>query len=116
MNPVQNSVEKRAAIFIGPEFGTVQRQDLVAAAREAGDAHFDVFIACAFNDEAYSTEFNKRGWIPVLKDHPESRDQRRSLGIAPQRHLPPLRQTQIGPDRGQGDQPPGDEVMKVFRV
>src|SRR5262249_45299783 len=30
--------EKRAAIFIGPEFGTVQRADLVAAAREAGDA------------------------------------------------------------------------------
>ena len=25
-----------AAIFIGPEFGTVQRADLVAAAREAG--------------------------------------------------------------------------------
>ena len=30
--------EKRAAIFIGPEFGTVSRPDLVAAAREAGDA------------------------------------------------------------------------------
>jgi adenine-specific DNA-methyltransferase len=26
--------DKRAAIFIGPEFGTVQRADLVAAARE----------------------------------------------------------------------------------
>jgi adenine-specific DNA-methyltransferase len=42
-------VERRAAIFIGPEFGTVQRADLVAAAREAGDAGFDVLIACAFN-------------------------------------------------------------------
>jgi adenine-specific DNA-methyltransferase len=30
--------EKRAAIFIGPEFGTVSRPDLVEAAREAGDA------------------------------------------------------------------------------
>ena len=29
--------EKRAGIFIGPEFGTVSRPDLVAAAREAGD-------------------------------------------------------------------------------
>ena len=29
-------VEKRAAVFIGPEFGTVSRPDLVAAAREAG--------------------------------------------------------------------------------
>lgn len=28
--------EKRAAVFIGPEFGTVSRPDLVAAAREAG--------------------------------------------------------------------------------
>ena len=27
--------EKRAAIFIGPEFGTVSRPDLVEAAREA---------------------------------------------------------------------------------
>ena len=30
--------EHRAAIFIGPEFGTVSRPDLVAAAREARDA------------------------------------------------------------------------------
>jgi adenine-specific DNA-methyltransferase len=59
--------EKRAAIFIGPEFGTVQRQDLVQAAREAGDANFDVLIACAFNYEAHATEFNKLGRIPVLK-------------------------------------------------
>jgi adenine-specific DNA-methyltransferase len=59
--------EKRAAIFIGPEFGTVQRADLVAAAREAGDAAFDVLIACAFNYEAHTTEFNKLGRIPVLK-------------------------------------------------
>ncbi len=59
--------EKRAAIFIGPEFGTVQRADLVAAAREAGDAGFDVLIACAFNYEAHTTEFSKLGRIPVLK-------------------------------------------------
>jgi len=57
----------RAAIFIGPEFGTVQRADLVAAAREAGDAGFDVLIACAFNYEAHATKFSKRGRIPVLK-------------------------------------------------
>jgi adenine-specific DNA-methyltransferase len=59
--------EKRAAIFIGPEFGTVTRPDLVAAAREAADADFDVLIACAFNYEAHTTEFNKLGRIPVLK-------------------------------------------------
>jgi adenine-specific DNA-methyltransferase len=45
----ESGSEKRAAIFIGPEFGTVSRPDLVAAAREAGDADFDVLIACAFN-------------------------------------------------------------------
>jgi adenine-specific DNA-methyltransferase len=58
---------KRAAIFIGPEFGTVSRPDLVAAAREAGDANFDVLVACAFNYDAHSSEFNKLGRIPVLK-------------------------------------------------
>jgi adenine-specific DNA-methyltransferase len=64
---LEGDIEKRAAIFIGPEFGTVQRQDLVLAAREAGDANFDVLIACAFNYEAHTTEFNKLGRIPVLK-------------------------------------------------
>ena len=59
--------EKRAAIFIGPEFGTVSRPDLVAAAREAGDADFDVLIACAFNYDAHSSEFNKLVRIPILK-------------------------------------------------
>jgi adenine-specific DNA-methyltransferase len=63
----ERDAEKRAAIFIGPEFGTVQRADLVAAGREAGDAGFDVLIACAFNYEAHATEFNKLGRIPVLK-------------------------------------------------
>jgi len=59
--------EKRASIFIGPEFGTVSRPDLVAVAREAGDAGFDVLISCAFNYDARSTDFDKLGRIPVLK-------------------------------------------------
>ena len=59
--------EKRAGIFVGPEFGTVSRPDLVAAAREAGDAGFDVLIACAFNYEAHASEFHRLGQIPVLK-------------------------------------------------
>jgi len=58
---------ERAGIFIGPEFGTVSRPDLVAAAREAGDAGFDVLITCAFNYEAHATEFSKLGAMPVLK-------------------------------------------------
>jgi len=64
---LEGEVEKRAGIFIGPEFGTVQRADLVEAARECGDAGFDVLIACAFNYEAHATEFSKLGRIPVLK-------------------------------------------------
>ncbi len=63
----ETGTEKRAGIFIGPEFGTVTRPDLVAAAREAGDADFDVLIACAFSYEAHATEFEKLGRIPVLK-------------------------------------------------
>ena len=63
----KSGTEKRAAIFVGPEFGTVSRPDLVAAAREAGDADFDVLITCAFNYDARSTEFDKLGRIPVLK-------------------------------------------------
>lgn len=59
--------ERRAAIFIGPEFGTVSRPDLVGAAREAADAGFDVLIACAFNYEAHAAEFEKLGRVPVLK-------------------------------------------------
>jgi len=64
---MEGDIEKRAGIFIGPEFGTVQRSDLVEAARECGDAGFDVLIACAFNYEAHATEFSKLGRIPVLK-------------------------------------------------
>jgi len=61
------NTERRAAIFIGPEFGTVSRPDLVLAAREAADSGFDVLIACAFNYDAHSSEFSKLGRIPVLK-------------------------------------------------
>ena len=63
----ETGTERRAAVFIGPEFGTVTRPDLVIAAREAGDADFDCLISCAFNYEAHATEFSKLGRIPVLK-------------------------------------------------
>jgi adenine-specific DNA-methyltransferase len=59
--------EKRAAIFIGPEYGTVTRPDLVEVAREAADARFDLVVACGFNFEAHTTEFASLGKIPVLK-------------------------------------------------
>jgi adenine-specific DNA-methyltransferase len=63
----EDGTSRRAGIFIGPEYGSVSRTDLVEAAREAGDAGFDLLIACAFNYDAHSAEFNKLGRIPVLK-------------------------------------------------
>jgi len=59
--------EKRAGILVGPEFGTVSRADLAAAAREASEAGFDVLVSCAFNYEAHASEFTKLGRLPILK-------------------------------------------------
>jgi adenine-specific DNA-methyltransferase len=63
----EDGTARRAGIFIGPEYGSVSRTDLVEAAREAGDAGFDLLISCAFNYDAHSAEFSKLGRIPVLK-------------------------------------------------
>jgi adenine-specific DNA-methyltransferase len=64
---MEGADQRRAAIFVGPEFGSVSRADLVAAARQAADEGFDVLIACAFNYDAAPTEFDRMGRIPVLK-------------------------------------------------
>lgn len=63
----QDSAQKKAAIFIGPEFGSITRSDIMAAAREANEARFDVLIACGFNFDAHSSEINKLGPLPILK-------------------------------------------------
>jgi adenine-specific DNA-methyltransferase len=63
----EGQIQRRAAIFLGPEFGTVSRVDLVAAAREATEARFDVLIACAFNFDAHASELSKLGPLPILK-------------------------------------------------
>ena len=63
---MESETERRAGIFVGPEYGTVQRADLVAAAREAADGGFDILIACAFNYDAHTADFRKLGRIPVL--------------------------------------------------
>ena len=39
----------------------------VAATREAGEAVFDVVVACAFSYDAHSSDFAGLGRIPVLK-------------------------------------------------
>jgi len=78
-----SAVERRAAIFIGPEFGTVTRPDLVAAAREAGDAGFDVLIACAFNYEP------PRHGVQQARAHPRAQgahERRPAYGRGPQEH------------------------------
>jgi adenine-specific DNA-methyltransferase len=64
---LEGSTQRRAAILIGPEFGTLSRVDLVAAAREATEARFDVLIACAFAYDAHATELNKLAALPILK-------------------------------------------------
>ena len=45
----------------------MSRPDLVEAAREAADGGFDVLVACAFNYDAHTTEFESLGRVPVLK-------------------------------------------------
>lgn len=59
--------ETRAAIFIGPEFGTVSRADLVQAAREAAESGFDCLVACGFNYEAQASELSRLGALPILQ-------------------------------------------------
>jgi adenine-specific DNA-methyltransferase len=64
---MEGETERRAAIFIGPEFGSVSRVDLAAAAREAVEARFDALIACAFAFDAHASEVTKLGPLPILK-------------------------------------------------
>ena len=65
--PTRDGRERRAGIFIGPEFGTVTRADLTAAAREASEARFDVLIACAFTYDAHASELTRLGPLAILK-------------------------------------------------
>lgn len=64
---MEGESERRAAIFIGPEFGSVTRQDLAAAAREAGEAGFELLISCAFNYDAASSDLSSLGKVRILK-------------------------------------------------
>lgn len=64
---MEGETERRAAIFIGPEFGSITRQDLAAAAREAGEAGFELLISCAFNYDAASSDLSSLGTVRILK-------------------------------------------------
>ena len=63
----ENGRERRAGVLIGPEFGTVSRQDLVDAAREAADAGFDALVSCAFAYDPHAAELPKLGRVPILR-------------------------------------------------
>jgi adenine-specific DNA-methyltransferase len=63
----EGAPERRAAIFIGPEYDTVTRSMILAAAREAADL-FDVLVVCGFAFEAHaSAETMSLGRLTVLK-------------------------------------------------
>lgn len=64
---MEGETERKAGIFLGPEYGTLQRADLMAAAREAIDAGFDILITCAFNYDAHTAETRKLGRLPILQ-------------------------------------------------
>jgi adenine-specific DNA-methyltransferase len=63
---MEGEKERRAAVFIGPEFGTLSRVDLAAAAREATENRFDALIACAFNFDAHAN-ISRLGALSILK-------------------------------------------------
>ena len=69
----EGDVNRTAGIFLGPEYGTVSRADLVEAATEAADAGCDVLIACAFNFDARALEFRRLGRMTILhaRMHPD---------------------------------------------
>ena len=83
--PLAARESKRAAIFIGPEYGTVARADLTAAAREAMEAGFDLLIAAAFNFDAHAGELTRMGPLAVLHAR-----------INPDLHMPDLANTGAG--------------------
>ena len=81
----EDTPERRAAILVGPEYGTVSRADLTAAAREAMEAGFDLLVAAAFNFDAHASEFDRMGALTVLQAR-----------INPDLHMPDLANTGAG--------------------
>ncbi|MCY3751446.1 MAG: site-specific DNA-methyltransferase, partial [Gammaproteobacteria bacterium] len=63
----EGDTERRAGIFIGPEYGTITQSDLNDAASEAQRDRFDTLIACGFNFDAHTSEQTKLGPLPILK-------------------------------------------------
>ena len=81
----ETAPQRRVAVLVGPEYGTVSRADLVAAAREAAEAGFELLVAAAFNFDAQSSELDQIGSLAVLKAR-----------INPDLHMPDLANTGAG--------------------
>ncbi|GGD00691.1 site-specific DNA-methyltransferase [Aquisalinus flavus] len=64
---MEGEKERRAAIMIGPEYGTLHRTDIMAAAREASEARFDILITCAFGYDAHASDVTKLGPLRIIK-------------------------------------------------
>ncbi len=58
---------RMAAVFIGPEFGTITRPDLIRAVNEAAEMGADTLIACGFAYDAHTSELTRLGPVPILK-------------------------------------------------
>ena len=64
---MENSKEKKAAIFVGPEYGTVTKSLMSQAAKEAAD-YFDILVVLGFAFEAHADEdVLNIGRLPVLR-------------------------------------------------
>lgn len=55
------------AIFIGPEFGSISKVQLLEAAREAKQSGFDEVIACGFNYDAHASGINEHSILPIRR-------------------------------------------------
>lgn len=53
----EESIEKQARIFIGPEYGTVSRVDLITASKGSTNGSFDVLVARDFSYDAQEGRF-----------------------------------------------------------
>ncbi len=111
--PTPNPPTRRAAVFVGPEYGTITRPQIVAAAREAQENGFDILIAVAFNFDAHAGEVTKMGPLTVLQAR-----------INPDLHMPDLANTGAGnlftvfgePDivvHDEGDGPDGEKRVSI---
>ena len=67
MSESGEEVQRRVGIQIGPEYGSLRRADIAAAAREAHEAGYDMLLSCAFAFDAHASDLNKLGPLRILR-------------------------------------------------